>query len=615
MSLVCSSIGVTPLFLRKRFVVGGIVGIASLFILWLVFYGSTPSMVWPFFGLPGLAVFFLWLSCFIVELFLKIEGTNEKDRQFRGLVITGPLVGAFVVCLAVRGIYGWSAFNATHYSSMLGSVDVRDWNQDVQPKDPRHMRMVSEENAHYIAKKAVANAGTIGSQFALDDTSMTLQKVNGHLVYVIPFDFSQFSVWLNSAGSPGYIIVDAEDPEIAPRLVELEDGELMQYMPGAFFAHNLERHLRKNGYSMIGLIEPRFELDEEGRAYWVVSTYQPTVSWWGEKVTGVLTIDPGTGTITQYTVENAPVWIDRIVPRTFTMQYITWRGEYSGGWLNSWWGKKDLTQPETSTLIYGSDNRAEWVSGITSTSAADDSLVGLMYTDSRTGKTVYYRTNGGATDEAVVQAVNNNMQVKFKHLHASTPQLYNVYGTMASVVPLLNENHAFQGMAIALITNVQDVAVGTNQAEALRNYQTIISRHGQKVALEKTHEVKTLEGVVDRIRQDVSQNGTTYFFHLEGIPSIFSTSSTEHVKISLTEPGDKITITYVASGEEVVPVQEFDNLSLPLNKTPNTLEIEQAAAAKHDAEVGRVTAKDLISKLKEMTPDEVERLRILMEKK
>jgi hypothetical protein len=352
----------------------------------------------------------------------------------------------------------------------------------------------------------------------------------------------------------------------------------MRYTPGAYFGYDLERHLRENGYLSEGLETPRFELDDDEHPHWVVPLFRPSLGWWGETITGVATVDPATGRIDRYDVEHAPAWIDRIFPGNLIEEYVDERGEYSGGWWNSFWGKQALTSAERPVLVYGSDNHAQWVTGVTSTSERDDSLVGMMYTDSHSGKTVFYRTNGGATDTAIREAVDANQQVKFKHLHASTPQIYNVFGVMTSVVPLLSDNHAYQGVAFVRVTNPQDVAVGTTQIEALRAYEALAFRKGQQVALGKEREVQRLRGTVDRIRQDISGGNSTYLFHLEGVPRIFTASGGDYVKITLTQPGDTVSVAYVASGEDTVPIQEFDNLSLPLDKTDERRKVDRAGA-------------------------------------
>jgi hypothetical protein len=598
---ITAFLGVVPLLIKGRLTAAAVLGGLAFLLLWLLFYATTPSTVYPFWGPVGFFCILLWTICAIVD------GIREKNPTWVAAV---PIVG----CLIWFGsmIAGWSAFNAQTYATMIGPIEERVWTRDVQPKDTRHMIMVSSPTADFLARKAVAQGGTIGSQFSLDVVNVRLQRVNGEFIYVYPLDFKGYSTWLNSSGVPAYIIVYAEDPERAPHLVTLPPEKAFRYTPGAYFSADLERHMRNNGFLNDGLDDFHLELDEEGNPLWVVTTYKPSVTWYGAKVTGVSTINPVNGVINRYSVENAPAWIDRIIPRAYVEDYLEWHGALSGGWLNSWWGTLNVTKPEQPILIYGADGNIEFVTSMTSRNNKDDSLVGLMYTDSRTGKTILYKVNGGATDAAIMYAVNKNSQVQFRHLTATTPQIYNVYGSMAAVVPLVNATGAFQGVAIVSVLNVQDVAVGATPVEALRNYQTLASRQGQQVALQKSADVKQLTGVIDRIRQDIGSNGGPYLFHVEGVPRIFMASSQEYSKLPLTQVGDSVTIEYVASGEETVPVLRFDNLSLPLDKTEMQQEVERAAAARIAAEGTRRAEKSLVDQLKGMSPDKLKQLEQLL---
>ena len=551
LAVLVGVLGILPLLCFKNFAKAGWVGGIGTAASAIVFYADTPSTAYPLWGLVGFMVVLLWFVCYAVHI-------SGKYPDERGNMYLFPLISASILLLS--GLSSCGIFRAYDYASLSGKVEERTWTQDVQPKDPHHMCMVSAENAMYTAKKAVAQGGTM-SQYSLDEKAMTLQRVKEHLVYVIPFDYTELLAWWNSEGVPGFIIVDAEDPEAKPRFVELPKDQLMRYTPGAYFAYDLERHMRENGFMGEILTDPRFELDEQEHPWWIVTTSQPTVGWSGEKNTGVATVDPASGNIVRYSIDKAPEWIDRIYTSDLVKSYFEWRGVYSGGWVNSWSGKKNLTKPEDPILVYGADDRAKWVTSITSSNGKDDSLVGLMYTDSRTGESVFYKVGGGGTDSAILRAVDTNQQVHFKNLHAAAPQIYNIDGTMAAVMPLLNASHAFQGVAIVEVANVQDVAVGATQNDALHEYQKILLRRNQQMQFDKAPSVNKLEGVVDRIRQDgASQNGG-YYLHIEGVPFIFTGSSQDYVKLELTQQGDKVKIEYVATAGDVLPMKKFENAS------------------------------------------------------
>lgn len=548
-ALLVSAIGVIPLVWKRQAFGAGIVTVILTLIWWLAFWWIQPSSVWPLWGLYGLAVLINLVVTAVIAALLE-DGWHHSAWI--------PIALALV--FTVRGCSGCSMFRADDYASMLGKVETRVWTQDVQPKDPNHIRLVPRELASWLANKQLGEAGgVIGSQFDVSTKHMTIQRIKGELWYVAPLDFEGFTAWTDADVSPGYVMVHAEDPE---RQVIVKTDQKFKYMPNAYWGSNLERHLRNNGYRSKGLTDYSMEIDEEGQPWWVVTVFKPTIAYAGEKVTGVVIVNPTDGSHAFHEVGKVPEWVDRVFPKDFVKTYIADRGKFSGGWINSWWGKKGLTEPEEPSIVYGSDGQPYWVTGITSTNEGDESLIGLMYTNSRTGKTVFYKAVGG-TDAAVLEAVNN--KVRYKRWHGASPVLYNIYGTMASIVPLLGESHTFQGVAIVNVNSLQ-VAVGKTKLEALREYQKLLATSGQKVAPVTHHNSKKLTCPVSRFAPIVTDSGTRYYLYLSCENLVFSGTADLSPKLPLTQPGDEVTIEYIDSKENVVPILSFENASVPVGQ-------------------------------------------------
>ncbi len=604
-AVICAVVGIIPLLLAKKVFAAIWQGVISWLVVWGILYLATPSTAFPFFGVPGFLVFMLWVVAAIVD------GIIEDDVNWSAIF---PIIAAVIYIGSF--IVGSGFFRSDDYKNMIGPVEERVWTQDVQPKDPKHMRMSTNENATYLAKKVLGEAGAIGSQFNISESHMTLQMIKKELWYVVPLDYQGFSVWTSTDGVPGYIMVSGEDPHRQAILKMLPADQKMKYTPGAYFSNEIERHLRNKGFINLALTDYTFEVDESGKAWWVVSAYKPSIIWSGEKLEGVIIIDPVNGDANLHPVGKIPDWVDRALPKNFIKSYLTWNGEYVHGWMNTWWGTKDIAAPEEPNLIYGEGDQPEWVTGITSKNSKDDSLIALVYTNSRTGKSVRYKVAGGGTDEAILDAVNKNNHVQFKKLHGVGPQLYNVYGTMASVVPLLNESHAFQGVAIVSINNIQTVAVGNDQYEALREYEKLISRSGQQITLDKERDIKVAEGIVDRKSKELLNSGTTYYVHITGIPHIFTGGAGElSVKLPMTKVGDKVKIEYYASGRDVVPMYSFDNLSLILTETKSQKEVRHKSTERKIGEETRQDAGTVMENIKQLNPEQLKELGKQIKKK
>jgi len=54
----------------------------------------------------------------------------------------------------------------------------------------------------------------------------------------------------------------------------------------------------------------------------------------GYKTESVVVVDPVTGKVEEYSINDVPEWIDRVVPERIATDYISWYGAYPHGWWN-----------------------------------------------------------------------------------------------------------------------------------------------------------------------------------------------------------------------------------------------------------------------------------------
>ena len=604
-ALALSVLSSIPIFMgEKKYLAIPFIVICTLLGWWLG-YSSAAGYAGPMFGS---ALLFLSVGLSISAVIV----TAGNDR------IGAPVLLPVLSWIALFGtsFAGSGMMNASQYRALVGDMEKRVWTQDVQPKDPAHVRLVSGENAIYLAKKVVGELGTIGSQFSIHESSLTLQAIKGELWYVVPLDFAGWRAWYNTGTSVGYIMVHAEDPNHQPLVKQLPKEKQFVYTPGAWFGSDLIRHLRLDGGNLrVDLHGTHLEIDEEGEPHWVTAVTTPSIVQYGDKVRGVLITNPVTGESKFAPLGEVPMWVDRVIPRELTKSYLAYWGDYVHGWLNTWFGKRDLTEPENPSLIYSSAHDAMYVTGITSQNARDDSLVGMVYTHTRTGKSVFYEVKGGATDEAVEKAVSKFQDVQFKHLHPGSPQLYNLYGVMSSIVPLLNENHAYSGVAIANINNVQQIATGRSLSEAVRQYQRILGQTGDLASLDNTRKLSVLEGLVARVKQDLTQSGSVYYILIEGATQAHVGGTGEFPLLPLAQAGDRVKIEYFASGESIVPMHSFENLSLPLQKTAGQTAVEERKLDSRAVNETKPVRRDVGERLKNASPEELRKIEEALQKK
>lgn len=66
-----------------------------------------------------------------------------------------------------------------------------------------------------------------------------------------------------------------------------------------------------------GITDLTFELDDNGNPYYTATIYENKVGMSGQKAVGTAIVNPETGEVKKYTVENTPKWVDRIQPQSF----------------------------------------------------------------------------------------------------------------------------------------------------------------------------------------------------------------------------------------------------------------------------------------------------------
>lgn len=602
LGLLVSVIGVLPLLLTRKIATAFAVAVAGLLVLGTIFYLAVPFTVWPWWGAYGIftAIMLLVSSVLAVDW---TEGSRDQGLKSLPLLLTLCLL----VVMMLSPMSGCDMFRSSEYAGLIGPVETRVWTQDVQPKDPRHIRMVSKENANFLAKQSFGQVGAIGSQFEIMEESTTPQFIGDKFKVIVPVDFRGFWAWYYTGTIPGYVVVNGEDPTAEATFVQLPQEKQFRYSPNACFEFNLERHIWRQGYRNYGITSYTLEVDDKNVPWWTVTLYKPACFAWGEKFAGILLVNPVTGECIMHEVGKIPNWVDLAVPAEFVKNWVDSRGLYSISFWNAIFAGQGLTKPEDPVMVYGANGEPLWVTGITSRNDKDTSLIGLYYTDTRTGKSVFYKAEG-STDAAILNAIAKNQDVQFRKLHGTVPQIYNIRGTMASVVPLLNENHIFQGVAIVDVRNVQLMGVGADQHEALRNYERKMPLSGHQIAPDLSRAVMRLQGVVQRIMLVPQGTEPIFYIYLKDTPHIFTGGVQLSPKLALTKEGDTVAIEYYSSGQSIEPLHGFDNGAIRLEVTSQEKQVLQAAAATRKEVEQRASAKNSGFDLEKLSEEQLRQL-------
>jgi hypothetical protein len=428
----------------------------------------------------------------------------------------------------------------------LPGADVS--NEKINSIDISHIRQVPIEFAYWKADKVIGDLG-----YKVQVGQINIQLINDHLYWVSPLELGNFWKWLKFKTSPGFVMVDAEDPE---EKVERVDDLELKYMKSAFFQKNVYRHVYQK-YPFYRLSEITFELDDEKNPRWVVSASKPTVWFTGEQVLGVIIVDAKTGEMEFH--QKIPKWVDRVIPEVLAEKYNYWYGAYTNGFWNTKFSQKDMHVPTTSNGVIDvfavrGPSGMYWFTGHTSPSTADKSLMGYSMMNTQTGKFTYYSNVSGYYNEDAAVSNANSKVSNFQGYWGAQPIFYNLFGELTWVVPILSSNSKLQRIAL-VHAETGYVVVEEKLTDSLAEYKEWLREKGLEVetGTETDAGYKTVEGVVSRINDDlvVLQGENKHIFKI----------SMENNEAKITKEGDSVRIKYIESESTIVDVKEFDNLN------------------------------------------------------
>ena len=523
----------------------------------LFFYIGLPVISYGFVG-------FALILIFLIILYLLFTGFAASGKKlvtnFTGLhkalfAIAGVLL--FYVTLLPL-IASAPMFHTQAYRELIGKVHTgKEIANHIAPISINKVRVVDEELAHLLGEKILGSDPALGSKSELGE--FFIQKVGNDLYWVAPLLHSGFFKWLNSPeGTEGYVMVSATNERDVKLVQNLNGKDLkIKYQPGAFFGSYTERKVYFNGYASTPLADYSFEIDDEGKPYWVATKYDKEVGFGGNNATGVVLLDAQTGDIKEYSIADAPEWVERIQPISFVIDQLSDWGEYVHGYWN-FSNENKLMITEDLTLVYGDDGRSYWYTGVSSV-GKEESAVGFVLVDTRTKEATMYNQSG-ATEYAAQRSAEGKVQEK--GYRASLPVPYNINGIPTYVMTLKDGGGLVKMYAMVAIGDYTIVGVGNTMRETLMSYKNVFNMAGNRINPDAADNRKTLSTVVKRIQSDIKNGNSFYYFTVDGYPKIFIGSSQLSNELPVTSVGDSIRISFDTDNEEVIDVSTFDNLAI-----------------------------------------------------
>ncbi len=514
---------------------------------------------------------------------------RSSTRPSRGVIAAGIFGLIFVGVLGIAATILISIFttwfdgNAKALAA-IPNVQVQN-SPDLPQTDATHIVLVSRSVAAYKGQQILGSNGqNLGSAYRLDEGSYTLQSIKHHLYYVAQLSYNNIFVNLTNSTTPGFVMVDAEDPQ-KPSQLHTESWASIAYLPGALLNQELLRHVYLSGYTYGNLVDPTLELDDNLHPYWTVSLMQPSRGYTGNVLSKVLIIDAHTGDIKQYRPQDVPAWVDRVMPAETVTQYLQWWGLYHAApWFNP--SGQGQQQPGSDPeLLYNSVDNPVWLIPMTSNSAHDNSSTGVFLFDTHKNEAKFYSKVAGLGIGDNVTQTFTSTRANIRNYQVSSVQLYQIY-CVPTWVAIYTQSatsssassdgststssgaiYQAVGMVDAKQLNGSNVQFDADLTSVLNDYQQWVTQQGIGCTTGKTSGGPTLQTVSGKVQRvsSIQQGGTTvYYLQVEGYNMIFTANLSLSAKLPLVQVGDTITGTYTGTSDSVINLQTFDDTSIKL---------------------------------------------------
>ncbi len=522
--------------------------ITSLFLVLLLAF-VVDYLTLPAYNLRNSGIYLLFAFYFGVFGILNFLMTQKFSGPSRlSLTLSGLLV-AFVV---VMSILGSEFINAAKYRNQIVISETTDFSSSFDKISLAKIPVVDRDTAIQLGDKQIGKVQGLGSQFNIDP-AYTLVSTQDEILRVSPLEYQGLIKWFQNrdTGVPNFVRINVNDASDVD-LVSLEQG--MKYVPSAYFDQDLLRHVRF-AYRTEILQDFSFEIDDEGNPYYVISVVEPEIGLFGGlDAVGVIVVDPITGDMEKYSVDDVPDWVDRVQPTELAWYQIDNWGYYIRGFWNTIFGQKDMIQTTDGYNYVSIDGYTYVFSGLTSV-GADQSIVGFTLINLHTKEAMFYRI-GGADETSAMSSAQG--QVQDLGYRATFPVLLNVEGQPTYFISLKDQEGLVKLYSFVAVTDYSLVGVGQTVVAAQIAYIEKLTEKG--IIDGGSSQMKTIEAKVVSIDTAIVDGNSNYYLRLEGLDKLFIAPIRIDAELPITAIGDLVSVTYLDNESASLVINAFDNL-------------------------------------------------------
>lgn len=541
-------------------VVGTLIGAVVAYYLMLPPLNFKSTELYFFLGV--VAAIYVVLQTLLSGVLVKPEYTKYVKKQ---AVVPGIIIGALVVIVGVGMLFSSVVFRASSYSKLIDVSEDKTFSKDITQADFKSVPVLDTAASAALATRTLGDLASINkeSQFEVAPQFTQINYKNSP-VRVGTLAYGDIFKWFKNTGEgiPGYIIVNMVTQKT--EFVMLKQGEYIRYSTEEHFSKYLMRHVRF-AYPTYIFDVPHFEIDENGRPFWLCPVLDKTIGLFGgTDVKGIVIVDAITGECNEYSLETikndkAFQWIDGIYSNDLLIEQYNYYGKYAGGFINSIIGQEGVRVATEGSNFLALNDDVYMYTGVTSVSN-DQAIIGFVLVNMRTKEANFYEISGAKEYSAMSSAEGQVQNYKWT---ATFPILLNISGQPTYFMSLKDDASLVKHYAMVNVQNYQVVATGKTIAECTENYANLLAqsnvninvdidkikdetdKNGQNTDEKPSVSTVTVKGVVSDIRTAVMGGESYYFIKLEKGKTYYKVSASSNEAVVILNIGDSVSFTYV----------------------------------------------------------------------
>ena len=491
-----------------------------------------------------LFIIFIILFYYGISLILNIKYIIRNYRKTAKLNYLLFIIPIILLLVLLWNFIESPLFMSSKYASRIDINTETDFNKDIKEVDFTKLPLLDKTSSQRLGDRVMGQMSDLVSQYNVSNI-YTQINYNERIIRVTPLEYASPIKWLTNRkdGIKGYITVDSTTGEA--NLVRLEKG--MKYTESSLFNDNVYRKLRFT-YPTKNFGKISFEIDNEGNPYWVMPVLSYSAIGLRAKVEGVIILNAITGESNEYKVDNIPSWIDIAFNASLIIEEVDDWGTYQNGFFNSIFTQKNVVNTTDGYNYLAMDDDIYLYTGLTSI-VNDESNLGYILTNMRTGETSFYSVPGAEEYSAMASAEGAVQQMKYT---STFPLLINLKGNPTYLVSLKDDAGLVKMYAFIDVKDYQKVVV----TDSSKGIEEAANNYIKNVKLLNNNNEITKEITIKSIKTSVI-NGTTYYYIIDNNNQKYKASIELSDNFPFINNGDKLKISYYQE-EDIINISKIN---------------------------------------------------------